>query len=114
MAGDLNVVEAVALEQSGAPQLRPQDLAEPSAARVIHRYGQLNILARADGESPAGVARVSEFGARADLGEVERLGLAALELRESEDFKRIKRNRPRAGEPWEGRGCTTVVPTPES
>ena len=60
------------------------------------------------------MVRVSEFGASADLGEVERLGLAALELRESEDFKRIKRNRPRAGEAWDGHGCTTVVPTPES
>jgi hypothetical protein len=114
MAGDLNVIEAVALDSSGVPEPAAQALAEPSAARVIHRYGQLNILARPDGESPAGVARVTEFGASADLGEVERLGLAALQLRESEDFKRIKRNRPRAGEAWDGHGCTTVVPTPES
>src|SRR4051794_33176278 len=114
MAGDLNVVEAVTLQETAAPRPTAETLAEPTAARVIHRYGQLNILARPDGESPAGVARVAEFGAPDQLGEVERLGLAALRLRESEDFKRIKRNRPRAGEAWDGRGCTTVVPTPES
>jgi hypothetical protein len=48
----------------------------------------------------------------ADLTDVERLGLRALQLRESADYREAKRARPRAGEQWDMPGCTTIVPTP--
>ncbi|MER5832867.1 RICIN domain-containing protein [Streptomyces sp. NPDC002130] len=47
-----------------------------------------------------------------DLAEVEQLGLAALQLRESDDFRTAKSARPRAGERWDMAGCASVVPTP--
>jgi FG-GAP-like repeat len=111
MAGDLDVVEAIALNGNGATELSATGV---SPARVIHRYGELSVLAVPDGETPAGVVRTTELGeSSAALGEVERLGLAALRLRESEEFRRAKENRPRKGEEWDMPSCTTVVPTPE-
>jgi hypothetical protein len=79
--------------------------------RSIHRYGRLHITAapQVDG---AVAAPASPGVAEADLAEVERLGLAALLLRESRDYVGIKENRPRAGEDWDMPECTTVVPTP--
>jgi hypothetical protein len=112
MAGDLDVTEAIALNGNGAVERRA-DAGEPTA-RVIHRYGELSILALRDGEAPEGVLRTTELGAAAaTLGEAERLGLAALRLRESEEFRAAKRARPRSGEEWDMPNCTTVVPTPE-
>jgi hypothetical protein len=109
MAGDVDVIEAVALKGNGAVKAPDADM-----ARVIHRYGELSILALPDGEAPEGVVRTTDLDAApATLGHVERLGLAALRLRESEEFRAAKRKRPRSGEEWDMPDCTTVVPTPE-
>ena len=114
MAGDLDVMEAVALNGNGA--VAPTEgAAVKEVPRVIHRYGQLSILAVPGGdEMPAGVMQARALGSAETepLGEVERLGLAALRLRESEEFRRAKENRPRTGEDWDMPGCTTVVPLP--
>jgi len=111
MAGDVDILEAVALESSGAREL---EATPDSPARVIHRYGELSVLAVPDGETPSGVVRAAELAETTDgLGEVERLGLSALRLRESEEFRAAKRNRPRNREEWDMPGCTTVVPPPE-
>ena len=112
MAGDLNVTERAVLQD---PELLGA-VGEPApasggsdAARVIHRYGRLAI--EAGGALPtadAGVAPPME-----GLGELEKLGLAALMLRESPEYREMKANRPRAGEEWDMPDCTTVVPTPD-
>jgi hypothetical protein len=46
------------------------------------------------------------------LTEVERLGLAALWLRESSSYRYAKHNRPRADERWDMPSCISVVPRP--
>ena len=115
MAGDLDVVEAVAMNGDAATELKAAAENGGYPARVIHRYGHLSILALPNGERPTGGGRTTELGKPSNgLGGVERLGLAALELRESEEFRAAKRNRPRNGEEWDMPSCTTVVPTPEA
>ncbi len=112
MAGDLNITEWAVIEET-APALG--DVAGREHGRPIHRYGRVGIYAD---PQRAGTARAA--GEPPDLGrlpggpnEAERLGLAALQLRESEDYRTAKRNRPRAGEAWDMPDCTTVVPRPE-
>jgi hypothetical protein len=111
MAGDLNlreraVLEGTAMAFAAEPQHAPTE-------RAIHRYGRLSILAR-----PEEAAEVAAPEARAmwdqvaGLGEVERLGLAGLWLRESAAFQYAKHRRPRADEDWDMQGCTSIVPTP--
>jgi hypothetical protein len=115
MAGDVGIVEAVVLNGNGRRELPEGEAAGEGRARVIHRYGDLSILALPDGETPVGVVRADELREGPDgLGELERLGLAALQLRESEEFRSAKLRRPRNGELWDMQGCTTVVPTPEA
>jgi hypothetical protein len=106
-------MEAVALNGNGTVALT-EGAAVRDLPRVIHRYGELSILAVPGGEMPAGVTQTRALGAAETdgLGEVERLGLAALRLRESEEFRKAKENRPRTGEDWDMPGCTTVVPLP--
>jgi len=111
MAGDLNVTERAVLEsEAGAP------LASSGAnGRSIHRYGRLNIVAMPDSDGGVSVAGPVGLGeAEVGLGEVERLGLDALRLRESEEYRTSKRNRPRAGQEWDMPGCATAVPAAPS
>jgi hypothetical protein len=111
MAGDLNVAEAVVLGRDRA--IDPIATATVGApARVLHRYGELRIFALSGGEPSLTGIGPTDLSAEG-LGEIERVGLAALRLRESEEFRLAKRNRPRADETWDMRGCTAVVPTPE-
>jgi hypothetical protein len=100
MAGDLGSIERAVLATTA-----------PVRGRVIHRYGRLAILALPD-EAAAGELP-GEIEAPAGLDEVERLGLAALRLRESDAYRAAKRHRPRAGDVWDMRDCTTVVPAPQ-
>ncbi|WP_190021315.1 hypothetical protein [Streptomyces hiroshimensis] len=66
-----------------------------------------------DHESPTAVPKASDFeDGKKGLKDIERLGLEALRLRQSERFVAAKTDRPRAGERWGMPGCTTVVPTP--
>jgi hypothetical protein len=100
MAVDIEVMERAVLE--GATR---------GAERVIHQYGRLDILAIPEEEPEATSRRLEEISP-SGLTEVERLGLAALRLRESREFRTTKQNRPRAGELWDMPDCTTVVPLP--
>ena len=84
MAGDLDIIEQAVWEQ-------PVDAARARGQgdeRIIHRYGRLGIMAVPDAGQPAARAAVP---ATADLSDVERLGLAALRLRESAAYPRRRR-----------------------
>jgi hypothetical protein len=112
MAGDLDITEQAVLEDAATPGARSarEEPGEQDGARVIHRYGRLGIVAGAEAAVGAGArSAIDDTG----LSELERLGLRALRLRESGDYREAKRNRPRAGEEWDMPDCTTVVPTPQ-
>ncbi len=109
MAGDLEITEQAVWDQpaDAARAIGEQD------ERVIHRYGRLGVVAAPGGSGPAAAAAPS-VPATADLSDVERLGLAALQLRESQEYRTEKANRSRAGQEWDMPDCTTVIPTPPS
>ena len=97
MAGDLGLTEIAVLEAGRPP------------GRVLHRFGRVSIVSPEPGMA---APRAPEELAPDDLDETERLGLAALRLRESDEFLAAKRSRPRDGQPWEMTDCTTVEPPP--
>src|SRR5262252_8725716 len=108
MAGDLGITERAVLEGAAAAAAA---LDLQAWGPAIHRYGRVSILAvpgRADERPVPGAAELTE--SLDGLSEVEQLGLAALRLRESESYRAVKRNRPRAGEPWDMPSCINVVP----
>lgn len=108
MAGDIEVMERAVLR--GAT--RGAELGPTGPGRVIHQYGRLSILAIPKEEVEAASRRLGEEISLSGLTEVERLGLEALRLRESREYRTAKQNRPRAGELWDMPDCTTVVPLP--
>ena len=107
MAGDIEVKESAVLETAA----RAAHASATGPGAVIHRYGRVQIVAAPREGAEAPPARAMDL-APGGLTEVERLGLSALRLRESREFRTAKRNRPRAGEPWDMPNCTTVVPIP--
>jgi hypothetical protein len=107
MAGDIEVMERAVLEVA----TRGAELAPTGPGRVVHQYGRLHIHALPK-EADAAARRLMAEIAPSGLTDVERLGLAALQLRESREFRTAKQNRPRAGELWDMPDCTTVVPLP--
>src|SRR3954469_6352134 len=110
MAGDLGISERAILDEAGDPAA----LAASSAGAVIHRYGRVGIVAAEPNASLAAVPgqRAADLD-RGDLAEVERLGLQALQLRDSAEDRTAKDPRPRNGEQWDMPDCTTVVDTPQ-
>jgi hypothetical protein len=111
MAGDLGITERAVLEESAMPAAAVLSRLAPGP--TIHRYGRVSILAlpeQAIAEPVPGATDLRE--APDDLSDVEQLGLAALQLRESEGYRAAKRRRPRAGEPWDMPSCITVLPAP--
>jgi hypothetical protein len=120
MADYLGSVERVHLNEAGMAT------SFADGHQVVHRYGRVQIVAETGRSEDT--ARPSDEAGRSSLRSVseipeseldglddlERLGLAALRLRESEDYLTVKRNRPRDGEPWDVPGCATVVPPPEA
>ncbi len=106
MAGDLGLTELPVLEApGGAEEPRPP-------GRVLHRFGRLSIVAPTVAGS---IPRAPDEAIQPDeLDETERLGLAALQLRESDEYRDAKLRRPRDGEPWEMTDCTAVEPPPPS
>jgi hypothetical protein len=118
MAGDLGTVERVVVNESGMAA------SAVDGTQVVHRYGRVQITAESGAAADVGPPVEAGGGSYQagdvpesvleDLDELERLGLAALRLRESEGYLNAKRYRPRDGEPWNIPGCTTVVPTPEA
>ena len=108
MAGDLGLTELPVLEApGGAEERRPP-------GRVLHRFGRVSIVSPGPEATGADVPRAPEEIAGDDLDETERLGLAALRLRESDEYRAAKLSRPRDGEPWEMTDCTSVEPPPQS
>jgi FG-GAP-like repeat len=111
MAGDLDITERAVLES--LPLTATTALSRQAPGPVIHRYGRVSILAVPPAAISEPVAGASELTEPPDgLNELERLGLVALRLRESNDYQYGKRNRHRAGEQWDMPSCTTVVPSP--
>jgi hypothetical protein len=111
MAGDLQITERAIIETTAGATAAAA--AQPAGGQIIHRYGRVSIMALPDqarAGRPPGPAVAAE--SLAVLDEVERLGLAALRLRESADYRAAKQNRPRAAEAWDMPDCGTVVPTP--
>ncbi|HJW00383.1 MAG TPA: hypothetical protein VJ617_14935 [Arthrobacter sp.] len=103
MSGDLNVREQAVLDDF--PGLRSG--AEPNPP--IHQYGRIRIAVVPEGGGPLRNG-LAPGAPPEDLTETERLGLGALRLRDSQEFRTAKENRPRQGEPWDMTGCTDVVP----
>src|SRR5262249_41428000 len=104
MAGDLNITEQAVLEQATLPAAALMSRQAPGP--TIHRYGRVSILAVPSGALGAPVPGAAALAAApAGLNEVERLGLAALRLRESQPYRDAKRNRPRAGQQWDMPNC---------
>ena len=103
MSGDLNVSEQAVLDDF--PGLRSG--ADPNPP--IHQYGRIRIAVVPDGGGPLRNGLAPDAPPE-DLTETERLGLDALRLRDSQEFRTAKENRPRQGEPWDMTGCTDVVP----
>jgi hypothetical protein len=119
MAGGLPVREGVVIgEGPGAPSA--QTLAESGPGRIVHRYGRVGIVhvepgddEGSWGQSPRSASDLSEDDLDG-LSAGERLGVEALRMRESEEFRAAKRQRPRDGEAWDLGGCTNVVSPPEA
>ena len=88
MAGDLDVTEQAVLDDYSG--LRSG--AEPNPP--IHQYGRVRIAVVPEGAEPPANALAPDEPP-ADLTETERLGLEALGLRDSEDFRAAKQNRKR-------------------
>jgi hypothetical protein len=124
MAGDLGIEEvcvAAIPPEDPAAAARLSAIAAGVGARdlpVVHRYGRLLVVADVSGSvSPdlprdAGTQALTTLADTAtpadvleDLSDVERLGLEAFELRESDHYVTAKVNRPRQGEPWDMPGC---------
>ncbi|MGK5530646.1 RICIN domain-containing protein [Streptomyces sp. URMC 129] len=107
---DLNITERAVLTDSvmaAAPT--PQE----APGRTIHRYGRMHVVADlAQPLAPAPPAPPQPLAPSGGLDEVERLGLEALRLRESDDYRAAKSARPRDGERWDMPGCASVAPTP--
>ena len=97
------------------------------SAHVLHQYGSVLVVAvddeDADEELAAALpgdarplpADAITRAARRRLDETAALGIAALELRSSDDYLALKASRPLAGEPWDVAeattpGCAEVVP----
>jgi FG-GAP-like repeat len=111
MAGDLHFVERAVFQADVGAALVSRGSDDPG--RSIHRYGRVNITAVPADDPAARPAGMTELdAAESELTEVERLGLAALRLRESGEYRAAKENRPRAGEDWDMPGCVTVAPGP--
>jgi hypothetical protein len=112
VAGDLEINERAVLEDAPVPSALA--LARETPGRTIHRYGRVSILVEPEHRAGRPVPGASEAPeAPSGLNEVERLGLAALRLRESDEYLAVKQARPRPGESWDMPNCTTVVPTPK-
>jgi hypothetical protein len=110
VAGDLDLQERVVL------LVPPTDEAAADAALAplgdapirLHAYGRLSIVALPEGReerADAALDVAAEVPDEGDLDDLERLGLAAFRLRESDEYQEAKRNRPREGESWDHEGC---------
>jgi hypothetical protein len=114
MAGDLNLTEHLSI-------LRPTEALLAGAAEIlpiqfIHRYGDKVLIGleppQDTGTSIAATTEEAPHAAALEgLSEIERLGVAAFQLRVAPSFKRAKQQRPRDGQPWNMSGCTAIAQT---
>ena len=123
MTADLPVEEGLVLDlRDDAPTAGGPAPGTPAAAgtdapaaRVLHRYGPRVAVVGAPAEPGAGLHPLTPAAALgedalAGLTETERLGVAALRLRQSAEYAEAKQRRPRQGEEWDMRGgCTAVA-----
>jgi hypothetical protein len=133
MAGDLPIDEGVVLTEAAEPDLGEalgslvlREGREQSPGQVLHSYGRVKII-----DTPPGGIRTSlaqEAGARglwsrsaeappditADLDPTERLGLAALRMRESDGYAQAKLHRVGQSEPWNIEGGCERYGSPEA
>ncbi len=126
MSGDIEVRERVVLLE---PEAVPHALSavDDVSANVLHQYGSVLVVAVEDedadeelaaalpGEARPVAAHSITKKARKELDDTAALGLAALELRSSDDYQAVKASRPLAGAPWDVTadstpGCALVVP----
>ncbi len=122
MAGDLKAIERVVIEGAAPAASRAMvardAMGAETGAQAIHRYGRVGIVAET-GQAARSAPATADYDAGAaaaslpdGLSEVEALGLAAFELRSSEEYREAKANRPRAGEAWDMPKCSAAAPTP--
>jgi hypothetical protein len=107
MAGDLRVHERAVLED--VPQPQGAAGAQQVPGRVIHRFGWVSILAEPDeaaGQPVPGAVDLTKVPP--GLNKVERAGIDALLLRESDAYRHAKKYRPRDGETWDMPDCSAA------
>ena len=114
MAGDLPIQERLIIAGApGAPAAFAPDQTQPiEQGRPVHIYGnRVRIVELGVGAEPA-VPAMEAQSPPTDLTEVESLGAAAFQLRQSSEYLEATRNRPRQGETWNlpSGGCTAVAP----
>ncbi len=132
MAGDIPANEQIIMMNADAPAdtaTATVDATDPAgrlsaaqeAMRIFHRYGRVNIVSAADAISSlradVGATAAAQVPATipldpAELDRIERLGLAAFQLRASADYQQAKQDRVRADEPWDMDGSCTDIPPP--
>ena len=111
MAGDIPIPESVVLLDSDihAAPSAGEDLGRAIGGRILHRFGPRVLIAAGAATDENAVETVPGGRHRAamavdtasDLDPVGRLGLAALALRQSEEYAERKANRPLAGSEWD-------------
>jgi len=107
MAGDIGIDEQVVIN---LPPHQPEaQLAMARAGRhgpmAIHTYGRVAVVANHEAGGPGSALLGAPVAEATDLSDLERLGLAAFRLRESEEYMAAKAERPRDGEDWDMPGC---------
>ncbi|AEH10352.1 MULTISPECIES: hypothetical protein [Protofrankia] len=122
MAGDIpaeQIIVAHAYVQASTARddgSDPVDQPPPTneSARLLHCYGRVSIVSPATAapdSSPGPDASGATAVDPAHLDGLERLGLAAFQLRASTDYQRAKQDRARSDELWDwDRPCTDVPP----
>ncbi len=125
MAGDSPVRERIIVSpvhESTASDLIEKRV-EDAGGRVFHRFGPQVLIAELPEQRRLHLPefRGVALGATAEAVEVDTagldetgaLGLAALKLRETDEFLRAKARRPLAGEPWDAQGAMPPDAPPE-
>jgi hypothetical protein len=115
MAGDIHIDEHLVISAPGASDAVIGAM-DALATRVLHSYGERVHIVASPTPEPRNFGAAEAFAVAADvpeslirqLDEVERYGIDAFRLRQSEDYLEGKRRRPRQGEPWNMHNCTEV------
>jgi len=110
MAGDLPLQEELILSGDPGSPLAAAAPGAPAASgaqgRILHAYGKhvriMDLGRQAGGaHAAAPLAPMAPQGAPVGLTEIEQLGVAAFQLRQSPGYVQAKQNRPRQGDMWD-------------